>query len=333
MTALPTYKDLLMRQDAPPGSTWGLFGPDDEVGTLNFIGPEERRAAAACVRRGVAFNLDLPLDAFRIPPARHRGVPRHRIFANSPHHRDDVIDNLYPQGSTQIDGLRHFAHPRHGFYNGMPAERVTEGSPSLGINRYADHGILGRGVLLDVERYLQKTECRTLDHAAGEAFGPDLLDAVASDAGVTLRRGDILLMRTGWLTHYFTRIDDAGRAEVARDLRSPGLVQGHGTLEWLWDHGIAMIASDNAGIEAIPVSPASPFAAEAHSAPGAQALHTGMMHPILIGLMGLALGELWNLDPLAADCAEDGVYDVLTVAKPLNLTGGVGSPANAMAVK
>ena len=52
---------------------------------------------------------------------------------------------------------------------------------------------------------------------------------------------------------------------------------------------------------------------------------------LAIALLGFVIGELWWLDDLAADCTRTGVYDCLVVAKPLNLTGGVGSPANATA--
>jgi hypothetical protein len=58
-----------------------------------------------------------------------------------------------------------------------------------------------------------------------------------------------------------------------------------------------------------------------------------MMHRPLIALLGLLLGECWKLDELAAACAADGKYEFLLTAKPLNLIGGVGSPANALAVK
>jgi hypothetical protein len=58
-----------------------------------------------------------------------------------------------------------------------------------------------------------------------------------------------------------------------------------------------------------------------------------MMHPDLIAMLGVCLGELWKLDELAQDCANDGVYEVMVTCKPLNLVGGVGSPANALALK
>ena len=45
--SLPTYAELLERQDAPPGSSWGVFGPDDHLGTLNLLGEDQARAAAS----------------------------------------------------------------------------------------------------------------------------------------------------------------------------------------------------------------------------------------------------------------------------------------------
>jgi hypothetical protein len=57
------------------------------------------------------------------------------------------------------------------------------------------------------------------------------------------------------------------------------------------------------------------------------------MHFRLIPLLGMPIGELWWLDDLAADCAEDGVYEFFFTSAPLNVPGGVGSPPNALAIK
>jgi hypothetical protein len=58
-----------------------------------------------------------------------------------------------------------------------------------------------------------------------------------------------------------------------------------------------------------------------------------MLHWPLIALLGMHLGELWRLDELADECAADGRYEFMLVAKPLNLLGGFGSPANAVAIR
>nr|WP_198543210.1 hypothetical protein [Pseudofrankia sp. BMG5.36] len=49
--------------------------------------------------------------------------------------------------------------------------------------------------------------------------------------------------------------------------------------------------------------------------------------------MGLTLGEMFNLEDLAADCAADGVWDFLLVAPGLKVTGAVGSPVTPLAIK
>ena len=59
---IPRYRDLLTRDDAPPGSAWRVFGQEDELGTLNFIGADEIRRAASLVVDGKCFNLDCPLE-------------------------------------------------------------------------------------------------------------------------------------------------------------------------------------------------------------------------------------------------------------------------------
>jgi kynurenine formamidase len=329
---VPRYQELLTRTDAPPGSAWGVFGPDDECGTLNFIDADARIRAAMLVRQGRCFNLDCALDAFAPPVAPHRHAPCHTLFSNSPHHRDDRIDNFYLQGTTQVDGLRHFRHPDYGFWNGFADERIAAGSPTLGINRYAERCIVGRGVLLDLDRYL-RSQGRRLDVAGGEPFGVELLDEVAAAQGVSIERGDILMIRTGWMDHYFNVMSPADRVAVPRALRCTGLIQSERTPEWLWDHGIAVAASDNVGLEAIPSIADSPFVSQRDRAAGTDPIHAGLMHPTLIALLGLCIGELWDLEALSEACAADGRWDCLVSCKPLNLVGGVGSPANAIAIR
>lgn len=324
-----SYDELLQRTDAPPGSSWGLFGDDDELGTLNFISPETVTRAASLVRRGAVFNLDIAADAFD-PSVTHRGAPTHTIFSNAPYHRDDYVDNFYLQASSQIDGLRHFSHPAHGFYNGVPDEDIAVGSPTLGINRIAERGVVGRGVLIDIADHLAATGA-PLDHANAAPFTVDDIEAAAARQGVRFEAGDILLLRTGWL-EYALGLDDESRADMRRSPWSIGLAQSTDSLRWLWDQRIALVASDNLGVEHLPTDPASPFRADPSMA-SLTGHHAGMMHPVLIGLLGMPIGEMWALDHLAADCRADGVWEFLLTSHPLNITGGVGSPANALAIK
>lgn len=327
----PSYAELMARTDAPAGSSWGVFGAGDEAGTVNFITPQAVRRACERVALGRCFNLDHHLHAFAHPVAGHRHAPQHHMLSNSEHHRDDWLDGLYLQATTQVDGLRHFRHPDHGFYNGVADEAVAVGSPTIGVNRYAERGIVGRGLLLDVDRHLRR-QGRALDFDSGEPFEVALLDEVAQAQGSPIEPGDILLIRTGWLHHYFHVMDEAARVALPRALRCPGLLQTRETVAWLWDHRIAVAASDNVGLEAIPAVPTSPFVSERDRAAGRDPIHAGLMHPTLIALLGLCIGELWDLEALAEFAAGSGRYDCLVTCKPLNLVGGVGSPANALAI-
>lgn len=327
-TTVPTYAELTRRTDAPPGSSWGLFGPDDQLGTLNFLTEERTAAAAALVRRGATFNLDYPINTFVPSLAGTRPPTEHHIFANNPHHRDDWVDSFYLQSTSQVDGLRHIRHPRHGFYGGVADDAVEVGTPHLGIQLLAEKAIAGRGVLLDAVRYYEAVGA-PLEFGTITRFTPADLDAVAEYCGVTIRPGDIVLLRTGFAEGWLALTPEQRAARGG----GSGLDQSDDVLAWLWDHQIALMASDNGGLESWPVNPASGWIDPDEPPPPRGPSHNGMLHRPLIGLLGMIIGELWKLDELAADCAADGVHEFLVTAKPLNLVGGVGSPPNAIAVK
>ncbi len=314
---IPTYAELVESGD-PRGSAWRVFGPDDEAGSLNFMTPDRVVAATRLVTRGVTFSLDYAINDF--PSSSLRKNARHVIFARHRDSRDDYLDRFYLQGTSQIDGLRHRRHAVHGFYNGFRSDEIRVGWPRLGIQHWANTGIVGRGVLADVDRHLRRTGVE-LDHERGESFSVQLIDETVAAQGVELRGGDVLLIRTGWAAHYLTR---AARGGVPSALASPGIVQSRETIAWLWNHQFTLIGSDNAAVEAVPVANRAPFDTDTDH---------GLMHQEMIALLGLALGERLRLDELASDCSRDGVYEFLFVSKPLTLVGGVGSTANALAIK
>jgi kynurenine formamidase len=254
------------------------------------------------------------------------------MYANYACHRDEYLDSFYPQASTQIDGFRHIGHPVFGFYNGADPERFQPGNPFLGINRFAEHGIVGRAVLVDVDRY-RRAQGRPIDHAEAEAIPiADVADAAAAQ-GVEFRPGDILLIRTGWVHRHLHELTPQQRNEEKSPLRVSGLLASEDTVEWLWDHQFSLIAADNFGVEAFPAPDDSPFVTEAERRGDVPRAYAGVMHNVLIALLGFPLGELWDLDDLAERSACDGSWDCLVVASPLNLTGGTGSPANAVAIR
>ena len=311
---LPLYRELLARTDAPPGTAWGLFGDDDELGTLNLLTPERVLASGAEVRSGEVFslnwNVELPDPSpFRQPPVRHQ------IGAGG-FGRDDWLDRFYLQGSSQWDGLRHIAHPTLGFYNGVPAERVDDpASDALGIQVVARRGIVGRGVLLDVAGYAS-ARGQPMRGDERVEIGSDLLDAVARGQGTTIGPGDVLLVRTGW-TGWYATLDQRGREALTVRTPQPGLEPSERVVEWLWDHQVAGVAADNLALECMPLD-----FREGHA-----------LHFWLIPCLGMPIGELWWLDDLAAACARDRRWTFQLVSAPLNVRGGVGSPPNAIAIR
>lgn len=322
MKRVPTYSALLRRTDAPAGSSWGVFGTDDELGTLNFMTSGRILDAIGTVRRGIHFSLDYEINAF--PPNPHRRAARHVMFGRHEDQRDDYLDSFFLQNTSQIDGLRHRRHSQHGFYNGFPDDSVREGTTTLGIQHWANTGIIGRGVVVDVKGYLARRG-RRLDYDAGEAFTVSLLDHIATEQDLKFRPGDILLIRTGWAEWFLKELTEEERiGRRATGVKAPGLIQARATLRWLWDHQFTMVAADNVAVEAVPVADAEPFFTNTDR---------GLMHQEMIAMLGLALGELFRLDDLADDCNATQQFDCLVVCKPLALQGGVGSTANCLAIK
>jgi len=307
----PAYRDLAN------GRAWEHLDP--RLGSLALLTPERVAAAARLVRTGRRFGLDLPLDQPN-PPMFGREPMRHEVFHILENVLDDRLDNFYPQGSTQWDSFGHYAHSHDGYFMGRTAEMVQGDAP--GIEAWAEVGIAGRGVLLDV--------ARRVDIPGDSAFTitTDLLDGTAAVQGVTLEMGDVLCVRTGWLAWYRSldaeaRTSLAERSRTFTDFVIPGVGPGPEVAEWCWDHGVAAIAADNPTVESMPPSSgaSSDFGMD------------DIVHVRVMVELGIPLGEFFDFDALAEDCAADGVYEFLFTSKPLGIPGGIGSPPNAMALK
>jgi kynurenine formamidase len=289
---------------------------------MNFLTDAKRREGAALVRRGVPFSLSQRFDMDGPQRGwRRRTNPVHTMLDTGtdaaagiqgfPHGiggADDVIA-MPLQCSTQWDGLGHIFD--HGVaWNGRPAGEVVTslGDAVTGIETVAGV-IAGRAVLLDV----------------GRAFGADgelpdgfpitaeHLDATIERQGPTsaVGRGDLLLVRTGQLS----RARRDGWGEYAGG-PAPGL--SFTTAGWLHRTEIAAVATDTWGFEVRPNEFDHAFQP---------------LHQVAIPHIGLFIGEMWDFDALAADCAADGVYDCWLTAAPLPVTGAVGAPVNPIAVK
>ncbi|NBH09075.1 cyclase family protein [Amycolatopsis sp. SID8362] len=318
---VPPYARL--RGHVPPGSSWGVFDRDPERGTANFAGPAQVLDALSAVTRGAVFSLDYALDAFDPPMARARSAPRHELLAAHAEARDDVLREFYLQATSQVDGLRHRRASGHGFYNGVPDEDIRAGHPALGVQRWAEKPIAGRGLLLDLEGLLA-AEGTPLDHRRGPALDVDVLERALRAQHERVRPGDLVLVHTGWARWYLGASPEV-RAEVRDARRATGFRQTRELPEWLWDNQVALFATDTFAVEVLPVV-SDAFLADAPE-------DAGMMHQELIAKLGVPLGELWNLTGLVADSRAHGRWDALVTVKPLHLVGGVGSPPNATALR
>ena len=307
-------------------SNWGRWGAEDVLGTLNFLDDAKRREGAALVRRGVSFSLAQAFDANGPQKGwRRRTNPVHTMLDTGldaergqgfPHGlggADDVV--FMPlQASTQWDGLGHIFD--HGAaWNGRRAGDVvtSEGDRLTGIETAASL-VTGRGVLLDVGRAIG-TDGELPD---GFAITAEHLAATIAAQGPSARvgRGDLLLVRTGRLARARRDIAEGrGWGDYAGG-DSPGL--SFTTADWLHGTEIAGVATDTWGFEVRPNEFDVAFQP---------------LHQVAIPHIGLFLGEMWDLDALAADCAADGVWDFLLTAAPLPVTGAVGAPVNPIAVK
>ncbi len=316
MPDLPSYDELPVRPELPPGSSWGVWGDDDKFGCLNLLTPDRVLAGMACVQRGALFPLNLELE-LPDPPLYGRAALRHEVSTMGASFHDDELHAFNTQSSSQWDGFRHVGHPGHGFYDGVADE-------DHGIHHWARRGIAGRAVLADVARW-REAQGRPIDAAQSDPIEPDDIHATLAAQGVQVETGDILLIRAGWLSWYRSLDRPAREALAAGPMAAPGLRPGTATARCLWDLHLAAVAADNPALEMWPP--------KIRMDDDPARLHEGFVHFSLLPMLGLPIGELWDLDRLAADCAADGRYTCLLTSAPLNLERGVGTPPNALAIK
>jgi kynurenine formamidase len=302
---------------------WGRWGDDDVLGTLNFIDPAKRIAAAGLVIDGrvislsQSFDTDGPQRGWRrrtnpVHTMTDTGTDAERGSQGFPHGiggADDVIA-MPLQCSTQWDGLGHIFD--RGFaWNGRRAGDVvtSDGDLVTGIEHTVDT-LVSRGVLLDLGRHLQPESGELPD---GYAITVADLEACIAAQGPSsaVGTGDIVVVRTGQLA----RVRRDGWGEYAGG-PAPGLSLT--TAGWLHRSEIAAIATDTWGFEVRP---------NEFDVPAFQPLHQ-----VVIPNLGLTIGEMWDLEELGVACAQLGRYDFLLSAPPLKITGAVGSPINPVAI-
>jgi kynurenine formamidase len=301
---------------------WGKWGEDDEVGALNYLGVSEVLSGMRTIRQGKVFTLQTQMCTPRGDPASPNRRAPHRfntqdqgtflgelapVIKGGARYADDYIVTAL-QGSTNYDALGHVWYDDR-LYNGYDANTTIGGLTKDSILPIAERGIVGRGVLLDLARHRGKPY---LD--SGETYSHEDMIAVAQAQGVTIRKHDIVLVRTG-RTVFF---EQTPVAEFHASWPEPGLIYSPEMVEWFREMEIPNIGSDTIGVET-----------SWHPETKVKLL----CHCALMRNLGVVFTEILNLERLADDCAADGQWEFMYVAAPLKVVNGTGSPANPVAIK
>lgn len=339
----------------PEGSNWGEFGPDDQLGRLNLIGPEQVRRGLAEAREGLTFCLSLPLDypgGNVLNPRRHPPVLRptlrngrpnvnYRMDQDDPHLTDVMNDDaviLHTQYSTQWDALCHVGQlfdadgdgvPEPRYYNGFRAgldlvgptdsadagavgtvpARATSRARALGIENMAMKCVQGRGVMIDLHAHFGD------EH---RLVGYDDLMLVLERDRVEVEPGDMVCLHTGFAERVLAMKQQPDLHTLENSCSSLD-GRDENLHRWIRDSGLAVIAADNYAVEGLPARP------------GVGCCAMAPLHELCLFKLGIHLGELWHLTPLAKWLREHGRSRFLLTAPPLRLPGAVGSPVTPVA--
>ena len=296
------------------------WGPADRRGALNNISHVEIVAAASDVWRGRTVSLGAQMESRVTPdnpePYLHRmtspsattGQTEGPGSVGGPglsFAMDRIAMNIHGNADSHIDALCHVVFDGV-LYNDVPAETLTtSGATELSID-VAGHGIVGRGLLLDIPRARGVRWLEPGDHVT-----PDDLAAAETAQEVRISQGDLLFVRVG----HRRRRHELGAWDASQ--ARAGL---HPTaLEFLADRRIAVLGSDGNNDTASSAG----SAVEGVDFP---------VHVLAINAVGLHLLDYLHLEDLLTECEHLRRWSFLCVIAPLRLPVGTGSPVNPIAV-
>lgn len=275
-------------------SNWGRWGADDQLGTVNLITADKRRAALALATDGEVVSLSLPITV-GAPPEDPESTAAftHLRVVNIPSDFLMERQQVAFHGATvsHLDALCH-AHHDGKIYNGVALEDVftEDGCARMGIGGLAG-GIVTRGVLLDIPRL------KGLDALEnGTHVYPEDIEAWERRTGITVSPGDAIFLRTGrW------KNDNRSGYDVT-------------VAPWLKERDVALVGSD--GIQDVGQIPgtALPF------------------HKLVLVALGANIFDNMELEALAETAARLNRWEFLLIAAPIPNPGGTGSPLNPLAI-
>jgi hypothetical protein len=248
--SIPKFSDLPLDKNGPHHNAWGLYGKNDQLGTLNRLTNEIVTSAAKEVKTGTRISLNWPLDAQGTRPFFGRQAFHQELYQKPPRIVNDDVWTFNTQSSSQWDGLRHFGYQKEKvFYNGVTLDDIhgtngKECSNVNGIGAWSEQGIVGRGVLLDFHEW-RLEQGREHDAFATSSISLADLESVAEAQGTEIRFGDILLVRSGYM-HAYNRLEKE-KIEALREKTPPsfaGVEQSEEMLEFMWEN-FAACAGDH----------------------------------------------------------------------------------------
>ncbi|GAC19706.1 cyclase family protein [Paraglaciecola arctica] len=322
LAADETYIEKLLA-DAP--NNWGKWGKEDQIGALNYLDETQVKRGVKAIKSGERFTLQLPMIHGVGPvfpgrvPVMHFMAQDEGIYSSNKSkplnggmkYSDDAVF-MYLQGTTHMDALGH-AWYSDKVYNGKSADTTVHGHDFVDIAQLGDVGVAGRGVLVDVGRFRGDKKHRL---APGSCVTLDDIKDTAKDQKLTIEKRDILMIRTGSMGRFYDESDKQNWTA----LDEPGLCYSAELVKWIDDMEIPVIAADNLAIELA-----------SQDVNGTNMIIP--LHGALIRNLGVVLTELYWLDDLAEDSAEDGQYSFFFTVAPLKMKGGTGSPVNPMVIK
>lgn len=281
-----------------------VWGADDERGAANLQSAESVLAAARLIRDGKTYELGKVLDgAIPMSPGRTFALNVQRTSGpngrNQQGGNEETVFTELGQMGTQFDGL---AHQQLGpyLYNCVEAEKVARrgGFTRLGVEKAGS--FFARGVLLDIAA-LKGVDMLPDDYMITVAD----IEAAMTRQNVEVRKGDAVLIRTGW-----GRLWTVDNARFIKG--EPGI--GLEAAEFLVKRNVMIVGSDNWAVEVRPYPDRGLFLP---------------VHGYLLNVNGIYLIENLDLEALARDKANEFAF----IVAPLKLRGGTGSSVAPIAVR
>ena len=310
---------------------------------------EIRTGKTFCLSLPLDYPGGAVLNPRRTPPVLEptsspdNPAPRYNypLRLDDPHHVDVGCDDrvhMTLQYSTQWDAFCHMGQlfdadadgvPEIRYYNGFrggvdvigPVDYDEQGRQKprseamgarrLGIEKMAEKGVVGRGVMVDLKARFGRER---------KIVGYDDFMRVLEEDKVTVEEGDLLCLYTG----FADVILELNKQPDAKTLHSVCAVlngRDDRLLQWITDSGIVALIGDNYGVEQVP------------GLPGKGERYAALpLHQHCLFKLGVHLGEMWYLSELATWLKANGRYRFFMTGQPLRLPGAVGSPANAVAI-